>query len=146
MDALRISDADRASALDLLSEQYAQGRLDKDEFDERSDAVWSAKTQGDLAPVFADLPVRSPALPAHPAGRGTAVGTAMGATVVPAARAADLPAGRVDRVHQGAVRAAAHRALVRVRLAPSRASPDGAPVARSAQMSGRRFCERGRCS
>ena len=70
MDALRISDADRASALDLLSEQYAQGRLDKDEFDERSDAVWSAKTQGDLAPVFADLPVRSPALPDRPAGRG----------------------------------------------------------------------------
>ena len=68
MDALRISDADRASALDLLSEQYAQGRLDKDEFDERSDAVWSAKTQGDLAPVFADLPWRSP--PARPAGRG----------------------------------------------------------------------------
>jgi uncharacterized membrane protein len=71
MDSLRISDADRATALDLLSEQYAVGRLDKDEFDERSDAVWSAKTQGDLAPVFADLPVRSPALPARPAGRGS---------------------------------------------------------------------------
>jgi hypothetical protein len=50
MDTLRISDADRATALDLLSEQYAIGRLDKEEFDERSDAVWSAKTQGDLAP------------------------------------------------------------------------------------------------
>ena len=71
MDSLRISDADRATALDLLSEQYAVGRLDKDEFDERSDAVWSAKTQGDLAPVFADLPVRSPALPARPVGRGS---------------------------------------------------------------------------
>jgi hypothetical protein len=70
MDALRISDADRSAALDLLSEQYAVGRLDKDEFDERSDAVWSAKTQGDLAPVFADLPVRSPALPVRPTGRG----------------------------------------------------------------------------
>ena len=70
MESLRISDADRATALDLLSEQYAVGRLTKDEFDERSDAVWSAKTQGDLAPVFADLPVRSPALPARPTGRG----------------------------------------------------------------------------
>jgi len=60
MDALRISDADRTTALDLLSEHYAVGRLDKDEFDERSDAIWSAKTQGDLAPVFADLPWRSP--------------------------------------------------------------------------------------
>ena len=72
MDALRISDADRATALDLLSEQYAVGRLDKDEFDERSDAIWSAKTQGDLAPVFADLPWRSP--PDPPAGRGAQVG------------------------------------------------------------------------
>ena len=58
-------------ALDLLSEQYAVGRLDKDEFDERSDAVWSAKTQGDLAPVFADLPWRSPAgSSGRTAGRG----------------------------------------------------------------------------
>ena len=73
MDALRISDADRAQALDLLSEQYAEGRLDKDEFDERSDAVWSAKTQGDLAPVFADLPWRTP--PARPAGRGPRPGS-----------------------------------------------------------------------
>jgi Domain of unknown function (DUF1707) len=60
MDTLRISDADRESAVDLLSEQYALGRLSKDEFDERSDAVWSAKTQGDLAPIFVDLPVGSP--------------------------------------------------------------------------------------
>ena len=74
MDTLRISDADRAQALDLLSEQYAVGRLDRDEFDERSDAVWSAKTQGDLAPLFVDLPVRSPALPARPTVRGTQSG------------------------------------------------------------------------
>ena len=47
MDSLRLSDADRESAMELLSEHYAIGRLTKDEFDERSDAVWSAKTQGD---------------------------------------------------------------------------------------------------
>ena len=70
MEALRISDADRAQALDLLSQQYAEGRLDKDEFDERSDAVWSAKTQGDLAPIFADLPWRSPEVRERPTGRG----------------------------------------------------------------------------
>ena len=63
MDSLRISDADRESAVDLLGEQYALGRLTRDEFDERSDAVWSAKTQGDLAPIFADLPVGRPASP-----------------------------------------------------------------------------------
>lgn len=60
MDSLRISDADRESAMELLSEQYAVGRLTKVEFDERSDAIWSARTEGDLVPVFADLPVRSP--------------------------------------------------------------------------------------
>jgi hypothetical protein len=51
----RLSDADREAAVASLSEHYAVGRLDKDEFDERSDAVWTAKTRGDLAPVFADL-------------------------------------------------------------------------------------------
>ena len=63
MDELRIGDADRDAALGVLSEHYALGRLTKDEFDERSDAVWSARTRGDLAPLFVDLPVRSPALP-----------------------------------------------------------------------------------
>ena len=52
---LRLSDADRDDAIARLSEHYAAGRLDKDEFDERSDAVWSARTEADLAPVFADL-------------------------------------------------------------------------------------------
>jgi len=52
---MRLSDAERDEAIARLSEHYAAGRLDKDEFDERSDAVWTAKTRGDLAPVFADL-------------------------------------------------------------------------------------------
>ena len=57
MDAMRIGDADREAAVALLSEQYALGRLSKEEFDERSDAAWSARTNGDLAPLFIDLPV-----------------------------------------------------------------------------------------
>jgi len=52
---LRLSDADRDDAIVRLSEHYAAGRLDKDEFDERSDAVWSARTGADLDPIFADL-------------------------------------------------------------------------------------------
>ncbi len=52
---LRIGDAERDDALARLSEHYAAGRLDKDEFDERSDAIWTARTQGDLASIFADL-------------------------------------------------------------------------------------------
>jgi hypothetical protein len=52
---LRLSDADRDDAVARLGEHYAAGRLDKDELDERSDAVWSARTEADLDPVFADL-------------------------------------------------------------------------------------------
>lgn len=55
-DTLRLSDAEREAALARLGEHYAEGRLDKDEYDERSDAIWTAKTRADLAPVFADLP------------------------------------------------------------------------------------------
>jgi hypothetical protein len=66
---LRLSDADRDRAITRLGEHYAAGRIDKDEFDERSDAVWTARTAGDLAPVFADL---APSVPVrqgrrHPA-------------------------------------------------------------------------------
>lgn len=53
---LRLSDAERQQALEVLGEHFAQGRLSRDELDERSDAVWSAKTHGDLFPLFADLP------------------------------------------------------------------------------------------
>jgi hypothetical protein len=61
---LRLSDADRDDAIVRLSEHYAAGRLDKDEFDERSDAVWTARTGADLAPIFADLaPARSERVP-----------------------------------------------------------------------------------
>jgi hypothetical protein len=57
---IRLSDADRDQAVARLSEHYAVGRLDKDEFDERSDAVWSARTGADLAPLFVDLEPRRP--------------------------------------------------------------------------------------
>lgn len=63
-DGLRIGDAERETAVHLLGEQYAVGRLTKEEFDERSDAAWSARTGSDLAPLFADLPVVAPGQPA----------------------------------------------------------------------------------
>lgn len=53
---LRLSDAEREEAFSRLGQHFAEGRLDKDEYDERSDAVWSAKTRADLRPIFADLP------------------------------------------------------------------------------------------
>jgi hypothetical protein len=69
MDTLRLSDADREAAVALLGEHYAIGRLTKDEFDERSDAVWSARTRGDLAPVFVDLPAPPSTQPTRAAAR-----------------------------------------------------------------------------
>lgn len=72
---VRLADADRERAIVRLSEHYAAGRLDKDEFDERSDAVWTARTAGDVEPVFADLEPatlerREPRPPARGARRG----------------------------------------------------------------------------
>jgi Flp pilus assembly protein TadB len=52
---LRVSDNERKRALRSLSRQHARGRIDADELDERRDAVATARTWGDLAPVFADL-------------------------------------------------------------------------------------------
>lgn len=62
----RLTDGDRDAALDRLADHYAAGRLDKDEFDERSDAVWTARTGADLAPIFADLQPRASAAPRRP--------------------------------------------------------------------------------
>ena len=52
----RIGDIDREAALQSLGEHFAVGRLTREEYDERADAVWSARTRADLEPVFADLP------------------------------------------------------------------------------------------
>lgn len=41
---MRASDQDRESAAEMLREAYAVGRLAREEFDERSDAAYSART------------------------------------------------------------------------------------------------------
>lgn len=53
---LRIGDAERESAVTALGEHYAAGRLTKEEYDERSDRAYGARTAADLWPLFADLP------------------------------------------------------------------------------------------
>jgi Domain of unknown function (DUF1707) len=54
--ALRIGDAERDAAAADLGEHYAAGRLTLDELNERLDAVFSAKTFGQLAKIMTDLP------------------------------------------------------------------------------------------
>ncbi|MGH3223625.1 MAG: DUF1707 SHOCT-like domain-containing protein [Streptosporangiaceae bacterium] len=53
---LRASDADRDAAAAVLSSALATGRLTSTEHAERLDAVYAAKTLGELAPLTRDLP------------------------------------------------------------------------------------------
>src|SRR6266704_2823881 len=53
---IRVSDAERTEVADRLSKHYGDGRLDQSEFNERMERAMSAKTQGDFAGLFADLP------------------------------------------------------------------------------------------
>ena len=53
---LRVSDAERADVADRLSKHYGEGRLDQAEFNERMERAMSAKTVGDFAGLFSDLP------------------------------------------------------------------------------------------
>ena len=52
---VRASDRDRAVVQDALSAAYADGRLDRDELDERTAQVGTAKTYAELVPPLLDL-------------------------------------------------------------------------------------------
>jgi len=53
---IRASDADRDRTAAALREHLAAGRLTTEEFDERLDKTYAAKTLGDLDDLMADLP------------------------------------------------------------------------------------------
>jgi Domain of unknown function (DUF1707) len=53
---LRVSDADREQAAEVLRTAAGDGRITFDELDERLSAAYAARTYGDLAQVTADLP------------------------------------------------------------------------------------------
>ena len=59
---MRVSDADREQAADVLREAAGQGRLSMDELDERLELAFAAKTYADLAAVTHDLPQAGTAL------------------------------------------------------------------------------------
>jgi hypothetical protein len=54
---LRASDADREQVATVLSTAYAEGRLTREEHDERIDQLMAAKTFDDLLPITHDLVV-----------------------------------------------------------------------------------------
>lgn len=52
---LRASDSDRDKVATVLNTAFAEGRITRDEHDERLDAVMQAKTFDDLVPITSDL-------------------------------------------------------------------------------------------
>ena len=59
--ALRASDRDREVVVTVLTEGYADGRLTKEEYDERADAATAARTLGELPALIGDLVPLTPA-------------------------------------------------------------------------------------
>jgi hypothetical protein len=53
---MRASDADRERAAEVLKTGYAEGRLDKDEYDSLLGQLYTAKTRADLATLTSQLP------------------------------------------------------------------------------------------
>jgi hypothetical protein len=51
-----VSTAERSEVADALSQHYAEGRLDVNEFNERIDLATKAKTRSDLSGLMTDLP------------------------------------------------------------------------------------------
>ena len=52
---IRASDQDRSVVQEVLDEAYADGRLDRDEYDERSERARRVRVLGDLNPLLSDL-------------------------------------------------------------------------------------------
>jgi hypothetical protein len=61
---LRASDADREQVAGILRDALAEGRLDMEEFEERLDATYKARTYGELTPITRDLPAAGVTVPA----------------------------------------------------------------------------------
>lgn len=53
--AVRAADTDRNVVLGVLTEAYAQGRLDRDEHEERSSRAHEVRTLGEVLPLIDDL-------------------------------------------------------------------------------------------
>ncbi|MBP2322784.1 hypothetical protein JOF56_003169 [Kibdelosporangium banguiense] len=96
---IRVGDAEREEALQALGDHMSAGRLDIDEYGERTARVAASKTRGDLLALFKDLPDPKPAFlppatvqaspmpePSTPAPRPTTpVGARIYAAIVPVA-------------------------------------------------------------
>ena len=67
---LRASHADREQVIEALKAAFVQGRLDRNEFDQRVGQALTSRTYADLAALTADIPARpTRARPPEPARR-----------------------------------------------------------------------------
>ncbi|MCM2392214.1 DUF1707 SHOCT-like domain-containing protein [Streptomyces albipurpureus] len=69
---MRASDSEREQVAELLRDAVAEGRLTMEEFEERLDAAYQARTRGELEPLVSDLPVTggTPVAPVAVSGVG----------------------------------------------------------------------------
>jgi Domain of unknown function (DUF1707) len=54
---MRASDRDRAVVETILADAFAEGRITRDEYDERTGTALASRTLGELVPLISDLPV-----------------------------------------------------------------------------------------
>ena len=54
---MRASDRDRAVVETVLADAFAEGRLTRDEYDERTGTALASRTLGELVPLIRDLPL-----------------------------------------------------------------------------------------
>lgn len=66
---MRASDAERERIAEILREAVAEGRLEMEEFDQRLDATYKARTRGELEPIVRDLPAVGAAVAPVAAGQ-----------------------------------------------------------------------------
>lgn len=67
--SLRAADSDRDAVAEVLREQHSLGRIDTEEFQERIDRCYAAKTYAQLDDLVADFPGQEQPAPAGPAYR-----------------------------------------------------------------------------
>ena len=58
--SLRASDADREQLVDVLKNAFTEGRLSQDEYNDRMERAYTAKTYGELRALVGDLPAQVP--------------------------------------------------------------------------------------
>ncbi|MGY4926138.1 DUF1707 SHOCT-like domain-containing protein [Streptomyces sp. 900105755] len=79
---LRASDADRERVAEVLRDALAEGRLDMEEFEERLEATYQARTYGELTPITRDLPAATASPAAVSLGKPPATSGSWGNRIV----------------------------------------------------------------